>query len=390
MATATPPVTGSNVTGSNVTGSDVPRPNAPTPPAAGPQQQELVQARHSFRPWGVLLALVVVIATAALVVSWLVRNTTHPSTNDAYVDGRIVRISPRVSGQVVALHVNDNSIVNAGDTLLEIDPADYRARVDQARAAVSIAESSILQAGAAILRAEAAVGEAEAALGSAEADSRRRASDWRRYAAMGTDGVSAQQLDAAKTAAEVGERQQEVAAKKLAAARAELDVARVDAVSSRAQLAAAEAQLRFAELQLQYTVVVAPEAGVVTKKNVEVGAFVSTAQPLLAVVPSDWWVTANFKEVQLEYMRVGQPVEIAVDAFPGLQLAGTVESLQAGTGSRFQLLPPENATGNWVKVVQRLPVKILFDRGQPGLERLALGMSLEVSVDVAARDRGGH
>src|SRR5262245_58346268 len=346
-----------------------------------PEPQELVPNKRSVRTWAVLLAVIVLIGTAGLLASHLARSATHPSTNDAYVEGRIVRISPRISGQVIGLHVDDNSCVRAGDPLLEIDPADYQAKVDQARAAVSIATSSIQQADAGVERAQAAIGEAEAALAAATADANRRNADWRRYQAVGTDGVSAQQLDAASTAAEMGLRQREAAEKKLTAASAEFDVARANVTTARSQLTAAEAQLRFAELQLRYTRVVAPEAGVVTKKNVEVGAFVSTAQPLMAIVPDDYWVVANFKEVQLERIRIGQPAAIAVDAFPGLRLRGRVDSVQAGTGARFQLLPPENATGNWVKVVQRVPVKITFERGQTGLERLAPGLSLEVEVD---------
>ena len=146
-------------------------------------------------------------------------------------------------------------------------------------------------------------------------------------------------------------------------------------------MTAAKAQLRFAQLQLQYTKVVAPESGRVTKKNVEAGAFVGAGQPLLAVVPGERWVMANFKEVQLDRMRVGQPVELTVDSYPERRFRGRVQSMQSGTGARFELLPPENATGNWVKVVQRLPVKIVFETGQAGIERLAQGMSAEVTVD---------
>ena len=165
------------------------------------------------------------------------------------------------------------------------------------------------------------------------------------------------------------------------AAAAELNVAKTSVGTEQAQVAAAKAQLRFAQLQLQYTKIYAPESGHVTRKNVEAGAFVATGQPLMAIVPGDPWVIANFKEVQLEHMRVGQPVEVRVDSFPDSALRGHVQSLQKGTGSRFQLLPPENATGNWVKVVQRLPVKIVFEPGQPCVELLAQGMSVEVTVD---------
>jgi membrane fusion protein (multidrug efflux system) len=326
--------------------------------------------------WAIIL-VVLASATTAYVLS----GGDRQSTGDAYLDGRAVRVSPKVSGQVMALHVEDNVFVKEGDVLLEIDPADYQAKVDQASAAVATAARAVEQTKAAVLRAQAAVGEAEAAARAAGSEAHRRASDYRRYAAMGTDGISEQQLETAKDAADTANDQREAAAKKQAAAEAELNVAHVNVKVAESQLAAAKAQLHLAELQLQYTKVVAGVSGYVTSKNVEAGAFVSTGQPLLAIVPEERWVLANFKEVQLQKMRVGQRAEVRVDAYPSLRLRGRVQSMQAGTGSRFQLLPPENATGNWVKVVQRLPVKIVFEPDQPGLAQLAQGMSVEVTVD---------
>jgi membrane fusion protein (multidrug efflux system) len=328
-----------------------------------------------------MLAIVLLVIIAAATVSFIASGRDAQSTNDAYVEGRVVRISPKVSGQVISLHVDDNDAVKAGDVLLEIDPVDYQAKVDQAVAAVTAAESAVEQANAAVLRAQAAVGEANAAEHAAETEAKHRASDYHRYAAMGTDGISEQQLETAKDAADSANDQRDAAAKKQDAAAAELNVARTNIGTAVAQVAAAKAQLRLAQLQLEYTKVLAPEAGMVTNKNVEQGAFVATGQPLMAIVPEDKWVIANYKEVQLEHVRVGQPATVRVDSFPGLSLRAHVQSLQSGTGSRFQLLPPENATGNWVKVVQRLPVKIVFEPGQPQLARLAQGMSVEVSID---------
>ena len=345
------------------------------------QVQELVAAPKGRRPWIVLVVILLLVAIAASVVSFMVYGRGYESTNDAYVEGRIVRISPKVSGQVIALHVDDNDHVKAGDVLLEIDPADYQAKVDQAAAAVVAAESAVEQTKAAVLRAEAGVGEAQAAARAAATEAKRRASDYGRYKAMGTDGVSAQQLETAKHAADAADDQREAASKKAAAAEAEWNVSQTNVGTAQAQVTAAKAQLRFAQLQLQYTKVVAPESGKVTKKNVEAGAFVGTGQPLMAVVPDERWIIANFKEVQLEHMRVGQPVEVRVDSYPDMPLLGRVQSMQSGTGSRFELLPPENATGNWVKVVQRLPVKIVFEPAQARLGRLAQGMSAEVVVD---------
>ena len=335
----------------------------------------------------VLGSIVLLVVIAAATVSFVVYGGQLQSTSDAYIEGRIIRISPRVSGPVLRLYVDDNTPVKAGDTLLEIDPADFQAKVDQAAAALTAAKSGVEQAKAAVLSADAAVGEADAAFKAAQTNAKRAESDHRRYAAMGTDGVSEQQLETAKAAADSADDQRDAAGKKFAAAQAELNAARTNVGTAESHVAAAEAELHFAQLQLQYTKVVAPESGRVTNRNVEAGDFVSAGQPLLSVVPEDIWVIANFKEVQLRRMQVGQKVDVRVDAYPDQQFRAQVQSLQAGTGSRFQLLPPENATGNWVKVVQRLPVKITFEPGQTGLDRLAQGMSVEATVDTSSETK---
>jgi membrane fusion protein (multidrug efflux system) len=348
--------------------------------------QELVVAPKRRHPLLVLVVVLLMVAIGAASVSFLVTGSRWQSTNDAYIEGRIIRISPKVSGQVIALHIDDNQVVKAGDVLLEIDPADYQAKVDQAVAAVSAAQSGVEQARAAVLRAEAGVGEAQAALHASETEAKRRASDYRRYQAMGTDGISEQQLETAQRAAEAANDEVEAASKKLIAVGAELNVAKTNVITAQAQVSAAQAQLRFAQLQLEYTKVVAPESGTVTKKNIEAGAYVGAGQPLFCVVPDERWVIANFKEVQLDRMHVGQAVDVKVDSFPDKPLQAHIQSLQSGTGARFQLLPPENATGNWVKVVQRLPVKITFDPNQREVQQLAQGMSVEVTVDTHRPD----
>lgn len=354
-------------------------------PSTKSQVQELVAEPHARRFWVIFIILLVFLVIVSGGAFFLLKSETHQSTNDAYIEGRVIRISPKISGQVIALHVDDNDTVKAGDVLLEIDPADYQAKVDQATAAVAVAESAVEQARAAIARNEASVGQSQAAAKAAAIEAKRRASDYRRYSAMGTDGISEQQLESAKDASEAADDQRDAADKLVVAADAELKVARTNVDAAVSQVAAAKAQLRFAELQLQYTKVVAPESGTITRKAVECGAFVTAAQPLVSIVPSDRWVIANFKEVQFERMHSGQPVEITVDSLPGQTFHGHIQSLQSGTGSRFQLLPPENATGNWVKVVQRLPVKILFQPDQPGVGHLALGVSVEVTVDTRKR-----
>lgn len=361
------------------------RPRAQTSRGAAQQSgvQEVVAAPRGHRPWVVIVAIILLVAIVAATVSFIAYGGNLRSTSDAYIEGRITRISPRVSGPVLHLYVDDNTPVKTGDTLLEVDPADYQAKVDQAAAALSAAKSKVDQAKAAVLSADAAVGEAQAALKAAQTNAKRAESDYRRYAAMGTDGISEQQLETAKATADSADDQTDAAEKKLAATQAESNASRTNVETAEASVAAAQAELHFSELQLQYTKVLAPESGRITNRNVEAGDFVSAGQPLLSVVPDDVWVIANFKEVQLHRIQVGQPVEVQVDAMPDLRFRGQVQSLQAGTGSRFQILPPENATGNWVKVVQRLPVKIVFEQGQRGLDRLAQGMSVEVTVDTS-------
>ena len=358
--------------------------NGNRPAADQNEVQELAQAAKDKRPWIVILVIVLVAVIAAAAAAFMAYGGNLQSTSDAYIDGRIIRISPRVSGPVLHLYVDDNTPVRAGDTLLEIDPADYQAKVDQATAGLAAAKSNVEQTKAAVLSAEAAVGEAQAALDAAQTDAKRAESDYRRYAATGTDGVSAQRLETAKAAADAADDQRDAAAKKLVAAQAQSNVARTNVGTAESNVAAAQAQLQFTQLQLQYTKVVASESGRVTNRHVEAGDFVSAGQPLLAIVPDDIWLIANFKEVQLQRMQVGQRVDVRVDSFPDLKFRAQVQSLQAGTGSRFQLLPPENATGNWVKVVQRLPVKIIFEPRQIGLDRLAQGMSVEVAVDTSS------
>ena len=251
---------------------------------------------------------------------------THESTDDAFIDGHIITIAPKVAGQVTAVHVEDNQLVKAGDVLVEIDPRDYQAKVAEQR------------------------GKLDAAI--AEAD--RAAADVARYEQIYQhDEVSRQQLDNARAAA----------------------------ASAQATVAKERGALEQDELNLSYTHITAPQDGRVTRKSVETGSYVPVGQALLTIVPENVWVTANFKETQLTRMQPGQKVSIKVDAYPDRTLEGRVESIQSGTGARFSLLPPENATGNYVKIVQRVPVKIVFAEGTD-MRLLTPGMSVVPSVSV--------
>jgi membrane fusion protein (multidrug efflux system) len=267
-----------------------------------------------------------VVLVAAVLVPWIHFAFTHESTDDAFIDAHVSNIAARVEGQVTRVYVDDNQPIKEGDLLIEIDPPDYQVKLDQARAQ--------------LLSAEALAG--------------RTARDLRRYQRLvRTDEVTAQQLDTAKA----------------------------DADAAAANLLLQQAGVKQAELNLSYTHVVAPESGRVTHKSVEMGDYLKVGTPILATVPNQAWVTANFKETQLTHMKPGQPVKIEVDAYPGKVFNGHVNSIQSGTGAQFSLLPPENATGNYVKVVQRIPVKILVDNADDD-HPLVPGMSVVPTVKV--------
>jgi membrane fusion protein, multidrug efflux system len=388
------------------------------------------------------------------------RSSGEVSTDDAYVEGTISPVSAKVPGHVTEMLVRDNQAVRANDVLLRVDPRDYEAKRDQARAAVAVAEANVRAARAelpltrettrsqveevraalegtrvGVRSSESVVDETRARLdakraaaaasradvSAAESAQRKARRDLERMQAlMKNDYVSRRDHDDAMAALEsadallesarrklsalekeVQQTEAEVASKLLAIEQARQRVAEMRGTLARAEsqqqtvsvktaeLARAEAQLRsaqadlaVAELNLEHTVVRAPIDGVVSKRSVEVGQIVQTGQPLLALVPlHDVWVVANFKETQLTRIRPGQRAEVRVDSFPDTVFVGSVNSISAGTGSRFSLLPPENATGNWVKVVQRVPVKILLDgTSASNPQPLRAGMSAVVTV----------
>ncbi len=404
------------------------------------------------------IALLLVAAAAGF--AYYFHLQSYESTDDAFLEGSVIQVSPRISGQILTVHVEDNQHVQRGDLIAEIDPKDFEARVAEARARLAdisaraggaqsnlvltttVTGAVLTEAGAAvdaareqvemfdarvahddaaIRAAEADVKVAEARRTAAEAEAKRAADDAVRYRALhAKDEISKQQLDRAETQArataadfDASAQSTEAAEAQLAQARAahaasqaalrqaqkqivqaqgkdreaqsapqQIEIRRADIASLRAQTERDRAALDQAELALSYTRIYAPESGYITRKAVEPGNFVETGQTLLALVSDRFWVVANFKETQLTRMRPGQPATIKVDAYPQLRLHGHVESMQSGTGARFSLLPAENATGNYVKVVQRVPVKILFDEAPPAAYRIGPGMSVTPEVEV--------
>ncbi|MCC8981450.1 HlyD family secretion protein [Bradyrhizobium acaciae] len=292
---------------------------------------------------------------------WL--NVRHyESTDDAFVAARSFAVASKVGGYVVEVPVTDNQHVDAGDLLARIDERDYKIAVDQASAQVAVAEANIANVQAQIDSQQEQIKEAKAQAQQAEAQlkfAEQEAARAQDLVEKGAGTVQRQQ----QTHSDLDAQQANASRARTAVTAAELGVKTLEAQlkSSKASLEQAQAQLDQAKLNLQYTSVVAAQPGRVVKLSGAVGTYVAPAQSVMMFVPDEIWITANYKETQLTDMRPGQPVEIRIDAYPGRKLTGHVASVQPGSGTAFSLLPAENATGNYVKVVQRVPVKIVVD-----------------------------
>ena len=306
----------------------------------------------------------------------------YESTDDAFIDGYVTLISPRVPGQVERLAVTDNQEVKAGDVLVEIDPRDYEASLSQAKADLAAANSQANQSRAQVNVSEAKVVQAQAAVTAAEAEAQRANDDLKRFQSVESRAVSRSALDLAQAQARSANANLVAAYSQTNAAEAEVVLSEAGVETATAAAQQAEAKMQQAELNLSYTKIIAPFDGRVTARTVQAGNYVQPGQALMALVPRDVWVTANFKETQLTHMKPGQPVQLSVDAYPNQKFKGKLDSLQAGTGARFSLLPPENAVGNYIKVVQRVPVKIIFDEKLPTNLDIAPGMSVVPIVKV--------
>jgi membrane fusion protein (multidrug efflux system) len=324
----------------------------------------------------------VVIVVVAVIFYYLCCVAPYESTDDAFIDGYVTLISPRVPGQVARLAVMDNQEVKAGDVLVEIDPRDYETSLSQAKADLAAASSQANQSRAQVKVSEAKVAQAQAAVTSAEAEAQRANDDLKRYQTVVSQAVSKSAIDLAQAQARSANANLVAAYSQTNAAEADVALSEAGVETATAAVQQAEAKLKQAELNLSYTKIVAPMDGRITARTVQLGHYIQPGQALLALVPKDVWVTANFKETQLTYMKPGQPVELSVDAYPNRKFKGKVDSLQAGTGARFSLLPPENAVGNYIKVVQRVPVKIIFDEELPTNLDIAPGMSVVPTVKI--------
>lgn len=337
-------------------------------------------------PLIILAAVVVVLLIVAAV--WWFATRNQVSTDDAYTDGNAITLAPKVSGYVVNLAIDDNVYVHAGQLLLVIDKRDYQAQVDSAQAQLGLAKAQFdaaqVQLDIARVRYPAEYKQAKAQVSSAMASFKQAQAAYDRQHAVDQRATSQQNVDTADAqwrSASANVTQAQAQAQTASLAPQQIRQAQAELEERRRQVEQAQAQLEQAQLNLSYCEVRAPSDGWITKRNVQLGTFLQAGVSLFSIVTPRVWVTANFKESQLERMRPGDKVKIEVDAYPKLDLQGHIDSFQLGSGSRFSAFPAENATGNFVKIVQRVPVKILIDSPMPqGQPPLGLGLSVTPKV----------
>ena len=334
------------------------RPGRPSP-VIPEQPAEPVKSGGSRRTIFLIMGVVLLGLVAVGVRRWIY-SLNHVSTDNAQVDGHIIPILPKVGGYVVDVRTDENRSVKAGDTLVVLDDRDFKARLAQAEADLAVALAGVSN--------RARVGQAEAQVAQAQANAEKAHADLERIKPLAEkDIVPKQALDAAEATARAADAA-------LAAAQAAL-------LGADARVAAARAARDQAALNLSYTRITAPSEGVVSKKTVEIGQLVQPGQPLMSEVPlSDVWVTANLKETQTADVTPGDPVDFTVDAYGGRHFSGHVETLSPATGAKFSLLPPDNATGNFTKVVQRIPVRIRLAGKNDPVRPLRPGMSVNVTI----------
>src|ERR1700722_9516449 len=362
----------------------------PVPDSKSDDQGKSDEAkRKARRPTVALIGIAVV---ALLLIGgayywWTTRNLE--STDDAYTDGRAVTIAPQVSGAVVSLDVTDNQFVKKDQPLIHIDPRQYIINRDQAVSALETAKAQYAgqQFVLEIARKKfpAQLEQAQAQLANANANLAKTQADYDRQQSLTKQATSQQDIDAATAALKQAKAQVLLAQAQVTQnSPVPQRIGESDAAVGqlKGQVEQAQGRLDQANLNLSWTVVKAPQDGWITKRNVEVGNYITAGQQIFSIVAPEIWITANFKESQLAGMREGQPVRIKVDAYPELDLRGHVDSIQLGSGSKFTAFPPENATGNFVKVVQRVPVKIVIDSGLNPDIPLPLGISAEPTVTV--------
>ena len=366
----------------------------PPPPAVNSQQLAKLNSPRFIWPATIVLAVLLFFG-----LGYFFDVLTHESTDDAFIAAHVVSVAPRISGQVAAVHVLDNEMVRSNELLVEIDPANYADTAMQKQSSADASEANYKTMLAAldlmavkVATAEANADQSKADADAAEATDARAQADFQRNQELRKQNtISAQEFDAAQAAVREADANLAAAKQKAVADASRINEAKATQTATEASVAMAlalfhqaQTAVQSAQLDLSYTKIFAPCDGRVTRKSVEPGDYVQTGQQLMSIVPADVWVVANFKESQLKNMRTNQPVLVEIDALGGKKFRGHVDSVQAGSGAAFSLLPPENATGNYVKVVQRVPVKILFDEPLPADHVIGPGLSVTPDVQVSA------
>ena len=344
------------------------------------------QAKQKMPRWKKILYSAIGLAVLAVlivvgVIYWL-NARQYASTDDSYIQAYITQVSSQVGGRVVKLAVDDYQVVTDGQILVQLDPRDFQVKLDQAKAQRTQTAAQLDQSVAGLAQQLAAVDQAQANVRMAQADLFQAQADSARYRAVDPKAVSRQQVDTATASSRSAQAKVDANRQAVVAAQANVEAQKAQIEAAQASLKAADVVVANADLQLSYTTITAPRDGQTAKRTVNLGDYVQPGQSLLAVVGNDRWIVANYKETQLAGMRVGQRVTMSVDACPDRELVGRVDSFQPGSGSVFSSLPAENATGNFVKVVQRVPVKITIRREDVTRCRLSPGMSVVPSVKV--------
>ncbi len=308
----------------------------------------------------------------------------HVDTDDAQIDGNISPVVARVGGYVDSIYFEENTHVNRDQVLVKIDDRDYKVKLEQAEAAVTGASANINVGQSQIFANAANSSSAKAQVESAAARLDKTNKDYQRYANLVKDGsITQQQFDQAKADLEVAQANYRASQDQYKAAQEQVGATKNQLNVTHTGVSQRQVDVDYAKLQLTYTVVKSPASGITSKKNVQVGQLVQAGQTLFSIVnDNSIYITANFKETQLDKIRDGQKVNIEVDAYPDLKLQGSVYNFSPATGAKFSLLPPDNATGNYVKVVQRIPVKIKINGSKEDIDKLRPGMSVSVSVIV--------
>ncbi|HEY0197219.1 MAG TPA: HlyD family secretion protein [Rhodanobacter sp.] len=328
------------------------------------------------------VAVTVLVLGAGMALAVYIRAPSGQTTNDAFVSADFTVVAPRVAGQVSVLAVEDNQIVHKGQLLARIDDSDYAAAVASAEANVSMARAAIDNVSASLVQQQSVIDQASAALAAARATYAFARADFDRYADLARQGAGSVQ-NAQQARSHIDSAQADVSRNEasLKAARQQVVVLQAEHERTGATLQHAQAMLDSARLNLSWTRIEAPIDGMIGQRSIRVGAYVTAGTPLLAVVPLQRaYVTANFQETQLTDVQPGQAADIRVDTWPGHALRGTVDSFAPATGVTFAAIAPDNATGNFTKVVQRIPVKIVLRKGQPMLDELRVGMSVEATI----------